>query len=287
MPEEAKNSAGDLFGLGYKPTTPPNIDTMLQGVLGKRPTGVARMFTVADEGEIDYSSHSSVYIDNLNALLGVALSDRNWTNLWELLDPEKLAASYRRTLRLLFALTVSIEMVNPDNGEIALVTRNVKSSAYEVHRLWARALQVGLVVVAVMVALMMALIVQRPCNLDGEPNSIAEALRLLDSSPELVAELENSEFNDPKDLMKVFEEGRGLYRLNLIPERGPRILRIGGAREHAPLPPLKKEVWTEQQWQLRKIFGGAFLAFFGVVAILLLVAFNSRDGYSCEFFFHS
>lgn len=98
---------------------------------------------------------------------------------------------------------------------------------------------------AVMVALMIVLIVQRPCNLDGEPNSLAEALRLLDSRPELTTELQNSEFNDAKDLMNVFEEGRGLYRLDLIPEQGPRIVRMGGEHEHAPLPPLNDPVWTE------------------------------------------
>lgn len=191
VPDEAKNSAGDLFGLGYKPITPPNIDAMLQGVLSNRPTSVAGMFALPEGGEIDYSSHSSVYIDNVNGLPGVALSDRNSTNLFELLDQKKLAVTYQRALRILFALAVSIDIVNPDKSEIVPVIRNVKSSGYEVHLIWARALQGGLAVVAVMVALMIVLIVQRPCNLDGEPNSLAEVLRLLDSSPELTTKLEN------------------------------------------------------------------------------------------------
>lgn len=288
-PTNAKNSAGDLFGLGYLPGQWPNVDTKLQGVLGIRPENMTRLFAGAEEGDIDSSSHSTAYIDNVNGLPGIVFSDRTSENLWELLDPEILAASYQKALRLLFGLMVSVELVDVDQGEIVPVITIISAIRYDVNRLWARGSQGGLVAVAVVVALMMVLTVKRQCNLDGEPNSLAEALRLLACSPELVAEMENSEFHDPKELMKVFENGGGLYELKLEPEEGPRVIvKTLEVREHTRLvlPDFeKRKPWTEQLWQLKGIFGGGFLAIFGVVGILLSVVFGYHSGKNGELFF--
>lgn len=286
-PPEAKNSDGAIFGLGYRPAQAPNADSQLQRWLGVRPANVSSLFVVIEENEIDTSSHSSVYIDNVNGLPGLALSDLSPDNLGELLDPMKLAEVYERALQTMFALAVTGEMVHVDNrnsSNSVPVMRSIWVKGFRVNTLWARGSQGGLLVVVMMAILLTVLTGRRPCNLDGEPNSLAEALRLLAASPEVSAEMENAEFHDPKDLVEVFKEGGGYYILDLVPGQGPRVLRTTAVRKHSRLQAPgkgKQEPWMEQLWQLRAISGTAFMTFFGVVGVLLAVAFaysRSTDG---------
>lgn len=279
IPTEAKNSDGAIFGLGYRPAQAPNADSQLQRRLGVRPANVSGLFVVIEENDIDTSSHSSVYIDNVNGLPGLALSDLSPDNLEELLDPTKLAAVYEKALRTMFSIAVTEEMVHVDNrnGSNAVpVTRSMRVRGFKVNTLWARGSQGGLLVVVMMAILLTVMTGRRPCNLDGEPNSLAEALRLLASSPEVIADMENAEFHDPKNLVGVFKDGGGRYMLDLVPEQGPRVRRTTAVRKHSRLPAPEKgkqEPWMEQLWQLRVISGMAFLTFFGAVGILLAVAF--------------
>lgn len=286
-PPEAKNSDGAIFGLGYRPAQAPNADSQLQRWLGVRPANVSSLFVVIEENEIDTSSHSSVYIDNVNGLPGLALSDLSPDNFGELLDPMKLAEVYQSALRTMFALAVTGEMVYVDSrnsSNFVPVMRSIWVKGFRVNTLWARGSQGGLLVVVMMAILLTVMTGRRPCNLDGEPNSLAEALRLLAASPEVSAEMENAEFHDPKDLVEVFKEGGGYYVLDLVPGQGPRVLRTTAVRKHSRLQAPgkgKQEPWMEQLWQLRVISGMAFMTFFGVVGVLLAVAFaysRSTDG---------
>lgn len=279
-PPEAKNSDGAIFGLGYRPAQAPNADSQLQRWLGVRPANVSGLFVVIEENEIDTSSHSSVYIDNVNGLPGLALSDLLPDNLEELLDPKKLAEVYEGALQTMFALAVTGEMVHVDNrngSNSVPVMRSILVRGFRVNTLWARGSQGGLLAVVLMAILLTVMTGRRPCNLDGEPNSLAEALRLLAASPEVSAEMENAEFHDPMDLVKVFKEAGGRYMLDLVPEQGPRVIRTTAAvRKNSRLQAPgkgKQEPWMEQLWQLRVISGMAFLTFFGVVGVLLSVAF--------------
>lgn len=276
-PVLAKNAVGDLFGLGYQPAQVPNADSQLQRKLGVRPKNVTKLFVTVEEGLIDASSHSSVYIDNVNGLPGLALSDRTLDNLGELLDPKKLAAAYERALQTMFALAVAVEMVQPDEDspEAVAVVRRLLTKGYVVNNLWARGSQGGLAVVVVAATLLAVSISRRSCKLDGEPNSLAEALRLLAASPDVSVEMENSEFHDPKALLRVFKEGGGKYTLDLVPEQGSRV-RASNVRKHAKLPANidgKRRPWRKQLWALRGISGIGFLTFFGVVGVLLSIAF--------------
>lgn len=147
-----------------------------------------------------------------------------------------------------------------------------------------------MVVVALMAALLTELMRRRPCNLDGEPNSLAEALRLLAASPEVCTEMDNAEFHRPEELAEVLNDGQGLYTLDLVPGHGPRILRTSAAfRKHSgPLTPGKpnQEPWTGQLWQLKSTTGLIFLTLFLVVGLLLSVAFGfSRTALGKHFSF--
>lgn len=226
-PIDAKNSDGAIIGLGYRPAQAPNADSQLQRRFGVRPANMTALFRVIDENEIDTASHSSVYIDNVNGLPGLALSHVSADNLEELLDPTKLAEVYESALQTMFALAVT---------------------GFRVNTLWARGSQAGLIAVAMMTTMLTVTIRRKPCNLDGELNSLVEALRLLAASLELTAEMGNAEFHHPKDLIEVFNDGEGRYTLDLVPGRGPRVIRASAVLDHSRLPApahREQEPWAD------------------------------------------
>lgn len=287
-PTDANND-DSIFG--YRPAQTPNDDTQLLLRFGVRDSYFDHNpFVTNTEYNSDTSSHSTVYIDNINGLPGFALSRTPLAMLATLLDPTKLASIYRMALQTMFALAVTQEMVSVDqnSSDTIPVTRTVFLKGFKVNTPWARGAQGGLVMVVLMAALLAVLMRQRPCNLDGEPNSLAEALRLLAASPEVCTEMENAEFHRPEKLAEVLNDGQGLYTLHLIPGHGPRILRTSAAVQwHSqPLTPGKpnQEPWMGQLWQLRFITGLIFLTFFWVVGLLMSAAFAiSRTAHGKHF----
>lgn len=268
------------LGLGHLPSQVPNVDSQLRRRLGPRPGNLTKYFGPDREDVIDASSHSLVYIANVYALSGFALSNRKPDNLGDLLDPTTLAAAYRTALQALFAIAITSELVDlqADHIETVPVMKRVWSKGFVVNHIWARGSQGGLVVVILMVAVLVLMIERRPCNLDGEPNSLAEALRLLAASPELSAEMENAEFHAPEEILKVFNDGGGRYMLDLVRDRGPRV-QVIGVQEHTKLPAAaateeNHKPWVEKVWPLRWRSGAGFLLGFGVILILLTVAFS-------------
>lgn len=276
-PSGAKNSAGELVAFGYLPPLVPNVDSQLRRRLGGRPENELFGESLYDRLSVhDPSSHSAVFMGNVHSISGMAMAHRTKDNLQEMLDPEVLAAEYKKALQLWFSLVVALEMVDVDAGSVEAVDvmRHVSMKGYRVDRLWARGAQGGLVAVAAMVVVLSVLIRRRRCMLDGEPNSIAESLRLLAVSPELSEEMENAEFYSPEDILKVFDSGKGRYILEDSGE-GARV-RAVGVQEHAKLLAPSEEnrkPWMEKLWPLRTGSGVVFLAFFGVVVVLLAAAF--------------
>lgn len=268
------------LGLGHLPSQVPNVDSQLRRRFGPRPANLTKYFGPDREDVIDASSHSLVYITNVYALSGFALSNRKPDNLGDLLDPKTLAAAYKTALQALFAIAITSELVDlrGDNIETVPVMRRVWSKGFIVNHIWARGSQGGLVAVILMVVVLILMIERRPCNLDGEPNSLAEALRLLAASPELSAEMENAEFHAPKEILKVFNEGGGRYTLDLVRDKGPRVQAIG-VQEHARLPVATAteeghKPWVEKIWPLGWRSGAGFVLGFGVIVMLLTVAFS-------------
>lgn len=275
---DANNADDSIFG--YRPAQGPNDDSQLRLRFGDRASNIDELFVTNTEYNSDQSSHSKVYIENINGLPGFALSGTSLYLPATLLDPTKLASIYSTALQTIFALAVTQEMVSvdPNASDSIPVTRTIFLKGFKVNTPWARGAQGGLVVVVLMATLLTVLMSRRPCNLDGEPNSLAEALRLLAASPEVCTEMENAEFHRPEELAEVLNDGQGLYILDLVPGHGPRILRTSAAfRKHSrPLTPVKPNQgpWTGQLWQLRFMTGLIFLTFFWVVGVLLSVAFG-------------
>lgn len=286
-PAAAKDSAGEIVAFGYVPPLVPNVDSQLRKRLGVRPDNVLFGESLYDRviGH-DPSSHSAVFMANVHSISGLALARWRKENVSEMLDAGVLAREYEKALKLWFALAVALEMVDVRAGAVEEVAaeRLVLTREFEVDLLWARGAQGGLLAVAVAVAVLAVIVARRPCKLDGEPNSLAEGLRLLAVSPVVTGEMENAEFYSPEEILGVFEAGKGRYMLDMG-EHGPRV-RAFGVLEHerlqAPADENRKP-WTEKLWPLRTVSGVVFLFGLALVIGLLTAAFahsKLRDGKS-------
>lgn len=270
--EGYRNTAGDLVELGYIPTLVPNTDSQLRQRLGIRPASLNHYFSIP-EGAADLTSHSVVYMDNVHGLQAVVLSDRTPDTLAELLDPKRLAAAYERTIQALFALAVTVEIADSHIPESVAVMRHLFTRGFVVSQFAARATQLSLAVVMLILIVLAVKIAGRPCNLDGEPNSLAEALRLLAVSPELCAKLENSEFHTQMEILEVFNKDEARYILDLVPEQGPMVRAVGVTDNSRLLATASSEPPTQYQWPLRIITGVGFVSCFVIVALAVGLAF--------------
>lgn len=284
-PAAAKDSAGEIVAFGYVPPLVPNVDSQLRKRLGVRPDNALFGESLYDRANVhDPSSHSAVFMANVHSISGLALAGWTKENVSELLDARVLAGEYEKALKLWFALAVALEMVDVREGAVEEVVaeRFVLTTGFEVDVLWARGAQGGLAAVAAMVLVLAVIVGRRPCKLDGEPNSLAEGMRLLAVSPEVGEEMENAEFYSPEEILGVFEAGKGRYMLDLG-EHGPRV-RAVGVQEHERLPAPadgNRKPWTEKLWPLRTGSGVVFLFGLALVMALLTAAFahsKLRDG---------
>lgn len=273
------DSESSLVGFGYKPDQVPNIDSHLRRRFGPRAENLSSYFPTLEDDGLDLSSHSIVYLYNVHSLPGFMLSDRSLdeTTLEQLLDPNQLAAAYNRTLQKLFALAVALEMVDValDAVETISVEWSGQAQGYVVNRGWARAAQVGLLVVMVITLCLAVAIARRPCNLDGEPNSLAEALRLLAWSPELSDVMYNAEFHTPERIMEEFDKSNRMYSLSLVQGKGP-VIQVHGFDSGIRLPSPDADSagpWMGHLWQMKTVSRAGFLMFFLALEISLALAF--------------
>lgn len=280
----------DIFGdqhsnpivpFGTQPAQVPNIDTELRRRLGERPADLAKYFQDLNLKDPHLNSKSIVYIHRPQGLHGYALFSRTKQNIAEFLDPLILAASYDSVLKLWFALAIAVDMLDKSPGALApstvAVTRNIWTRGFVVDLPWARGAQYILAVVTVISAVLAVWIGKRPCNLDGEPNSLAEALRLLAASPEVCATMQDAEFYPPNAIRMLFNGVGGRWELKLVPGQGPRLQPIGVQDQLISPAASVGEPWMEKPYQFGAIFGvGCPLAIAVVLAIVAAAFGHSR-----------
>lgn len=165
-------------------------------------------------------------------------------------------------------------MVNDTVVKPVTVMRHLFTKRFVVSHFAARGTQLSLAVVMVILVVLAVAIVRRPCNLDGEPNSLAEALRLLAVSPELCEKLENSEFHTEKEILEVFNHDEGRFVLDLVPELGPKVRTVGVTESARLLATESAKPFTEILWPLRIFTGVGFVICFVIVALVLAFAFS-------------
>lgn len=278
----------DIFGdrvgtpvvpFGIQPAQVPDIDTEVRRRLGERPENLKPYFKDLNIKDPQKAiSVSTVFMYKSQALPGYALFDRTKQNIGEFLDPFVLAASYGSVLKLWFALAIAVDMVDKSPGVLVpstlAVTRNIWTRGFVVDMVWARGAQSMLAIVTVISVVLAVWIGKRPCNLDGEPNSLAEVLRLLSGSPEVCAIMQDAEYYSPDAIRRLFNGVGGRYELKLVPGQGPRLQPIAVQEELISPPVNFGEPWMEKPYQFGAIFGVGCPLAFGVVLAVVAIAFG-------------
>lgn len=257
-----------------------NIDSQLQRKLGQSPIDPDEaQMPVNFRYKSDERSHSIVYITYVKSLSALILASRTKDNIGEFLDPAILTASYQQALKLWFAFAIAIEMVDQEVVESVPVVRQVDARGFVVDDLSARGTQCCLAIVVLLVGAITWLIGSRVCNLDGEPNSLAEALRLLSTSPELIDHMQNAEYYSPQELSERFAVGSAHYFLT-PGEQGPQLRRIdvllqdGGLLEEVTNEkPKPLQPWKQKLWALRTGWGVGFICGTGLILVILTAVF--------------
>lgn len=279
IPDEYKED-GEPIAFGYLPDQLPNVNSQLRRWLGPRPDNLEKHFPPVADDTFNAQSSSIVYIEDVHELPGFALfNQRTPDTLGRLLDPEILAETYTDSLQLLFALAVAMEMVQDDINPVS-VTRGVLVRGFRVNLLWARGAQGGLLVVVVTVVALGLLVGRRPCKLDGEPNSLQVALRLLSVSPELCEEMEGAEFQGRAAMLKVFKQRAKRYTLELVPEPKVQVTSGREPEESDILISNDQDPWQAEMRTLSTASGVGYILCFVVIAVLLVIAFVYSRAYN-------
>lgn len=275
----SSSSSDAVTVFGYLPQQLPNVDRQLIEQFGERPSAVQSLFTPLPELMMFEESNSSVYMDDVYTLSWYVLANMTARTLDTLLVPETLARGYEKALQQWFALAVSIEMVDsggPQNPHA--VQRFRRAKGFKVSRLWARCAEAGVVVVVLLAVVLAVGVAHRTCNLDGEPITIAAALRLLDASPELCHEMEDAEYFTPAQIRIMLEQGNHRFRLELVPGVGPRVVVVAETTQVegrvAAQAGTGAKAYASEQLMLRAEVGVALVVVVGAVAALLTVVFT-------------
>lgn len=274
--------AGDLdpvggkASFGYGPTWFPDPTYQLVQKY-RHPTASSRSYV----GRLDVNSISSF----------VFARERN-DSLAELLEPGRLADAYSDAFKMLFSFAVGPEMTDNVRHSRKIVARKFETQMFVVDRWWARLSLAGFVVMIVFGVCLMVISRNRPCVIDGEPNSIAASLMMISHNRALAHDLNNAEYQDPRGLRKQLIRVGNRYQLRDF-GRGPQIHVIGGGgggsvgnsrlllnpilveSDDKTLVPYHRPV----SWLMSLPAGGLFiLAFTGLLA-LMIVLYVSHNRY--------
>lgn len=283
IPEKMRNNDRILTGLGYPPGQIPNTDAQIQRKLGNRQDSMVK----ATPAPILGLSNSTIYM-SVYGVQGFFLYEQTPETLVNLLDADTLAATYQKAWRMLFSIAMRSEMINHTIADRISVKREIQTRGFKVNMAWARGAQACLLLVVVLVMLLTFLIPRRPCLLDGEPNSLAAALRLLDTSPNLCAILDNAEFIQPKKLLRADHLAETMYCLELVPRQGAiiRTVTMTGAvqtqsiaSEKAAIDPMPNSLqpWAKRPKVLKRRSGVIFVMVLLIIAATMIVAFLYAD----------
>jgi hypothetical protein len=263
-----RNNFYSLVGLGYLPPTQP--DNLSQ---------VLRRFG----GSVEVPRVQPKFLgEPARGFPAFAFNTQHNGTLDSLFDPQNLADMYRRALKLQFAMLCRDEWLNTLAEEVpATITREVKTRGFRMNENWCRGVQAAFAVLAALTIVMIVLLWERRCVLDGEPNSLASALGLLQRSPELAKQLENSEFNPMSVVRRVLVRSGFRYRLGLEPGVGPRV-DVLKDEDGIPVKILMEEpdevleskgYDKNKRWLENPTTGAFFAAFFFLMLVTMIVLY--------------
>lgn len=288
LPIQYRSSDNKTATLGYPPQYLPNVDRHLVSRFGGRPAVVGNLGRQMGVSSYPWESNSSIYMDNVYGISWFVLANTTRDNLADLLKPDTLMEKYELALQEWFALAVAIELVDQSGaGKPLKITRLRHAKGFKVAIRWARGAEAGVVAVIIMATILAVVIPKRVCNLDGEPNTLAAALRLLHRSTDLCGVMQDAEFFTPAQIMDMLEQGDRCFKLELEVGHGPKILVVAATEQQedfvAPQAAGNAKPYTETQLRQRSIFGLGLLLVFAAVTALLTAAFVFSTLYDGKF----
>ncbi|KAI5850560.1 hypothetical protein DFP73DRAFT_582879 [Morchella snyderi] len=179
-------------------------------------------------------------------------------------------------------------LIPPDFALHSKMDAKMKSDAWRVDGLWCRFTETALAIIAMMVVWIIVLGKDRPCHLDGEPNSLASALAILHRSSALLKQLEGSEFRSMATVEDTWVRSRSRYRLVLEPDVGPRVevkeavgpplVDLSGAKVADTKKSTGYETWDDI-WPISSYAGAFFVILFGLIMIILSALYVASEKY--------
>jgi hypothetical protein len=232
-----------------------------------------------------------VHLLNSRSLSTFALAQER--NLNALLSPSKLAESFNRAYKLLFAFAVATDLVTFEGGMPVTVERRFTSErALKVNMLWCRLLQATFALLTLLSIGLCLSQHRRVSCLDGEPVSLANMMMFITNSPGFMEDMKNTEHMDSKQMRKILTEKKHRYQLTLDPETGPKLERIedewvitgrrtSSQNRNIPRPVRGGKPTAPIAWELSKWMGfTVFLMFLGLLVALtwLYIYDRHHDG---------
>lgn len=172
--------------------------------------------------------NDSIGIYNVHGLTGFGLAGEKEGELESMLDPTKLGAMFARAYRLLFAMAVVGELSNFNHTAAAdsSFTRTFRAEAVTVNSIFARLVEVSIGIVVLLSFGLLYTTWSRKCNLAHDPSSIAAGMTAIAGSPDMISDLEDSEWIGEEKLVSTLRKSDRRYHLISLPTGGHRLMRL-------------------------------------------------------------
>ncbi|KAI5837192.1 hypothetical protein DFP73DRAFT_589201 [Morchella snyderi] len=162
----------------------------------------------------------------LSAHVFIGISDGETDErVWR--DPKVMAQHYEQKWKTMFAFAMAQQMTDPDTGSSRSVIISKLITGWRVSPGWGRVTQASFGLLA---ALVLGLVVMgtwqggRRIELDGEPNSLSNAMAMLEGSGKRISDLfDGLEYSGPKKVGSFLKQRGHKYKLTLVEEVGPRL----------------------------------------------------------------
>lgn len=214
----------DLMAIGVNAATTPLMDVAVP----KNSVGEFPFAPPNHQFQLGRNFNDSIGIYNVHGLTGFGLANMTEAGLKSLLDPTQLGAMFARSYRLLFAFAVAGELSSSDLPAATdpSFTRTFLVEAVIVDPMFARLIEASIGVVILLSVGLLYSTWNRKCNLTHDPSSIAAGMTAIAGSPEVIWDLENSEWMGEEKLVSTMRKSDRRYQLTSLPTGGHRLTKL-------------------------------------------------------------
>lgn len=214
----------DLMAIGVNAASTSLMDVSLP----KNSVGEFPFAPPNHQFQLGRNFNDSIGIYNIHGLTGFGLANMAEEGLESLLDPTQLGAMFAKSYRLLFAIAVVGELSSFDLSAATdpSFTRTFLVEAVTVDLMFSRLIEASISVVILLSIGLLYTIWNRKCNLAHEPSSIAAGMMAIAGSPEVIRDLENSEWMGEDKLVSMLRKSDRRYQLTSLLTGGHRLTKL-------------------------------------------------------------